>query len=139
MDIFLIGPAASGKTVKAEQILAAHFGVKQIYDISVSQLLVVDRILDTPRAGDILREGIREARIEAVLFDGCITSDLELATAAAAMKEVRVQTGRNILAVYTRQSVLTPAIADVVLRANQLAAKKVILTNEFKDNEKARN
>lgn len=101
MDIVITGGAGVGKTLAAEKLIAEHFGVKNIYNTTLHQLFKCDTIL----AGrvDILRETIRAARVEAVLFDGCIANETDLLIAIQATKEAREQMGRNLYAVYIVQ------------------------------------
>lgn len=101
MDTIITGGAASGKTTAAHDLLAGHFGVKSIYDVTLSQLLIVTQ-MQLDRA-DFIASLVRTARVEAVLFDGCITNDDDFMAALEGVKQARVTCGRNLYAVYVRQ------------------------------------
>lgn len=102
MDIIIKGGQGEGKTDAAHKLIADHFGAKTVYEVPLRQLLV---LWSLPAARvDILRETIRAARVEGVLFDGCLLNDGELAIAIQAAKEARIQCGRDLYVVYVMQA-----------------------------------
>lgn len=103
MDIVIKGGQGVGKTRAAEKQIADFFKVDSIYKTTLSQLLLLNELIANDRV-DIIRETVRAARVEAVLFDGCLTNDTGLLIAVQAVKEAREQIGRNLFAVYVVQS-----------------------------------
>lgn len=100
MDILITGGQGSGKTPAAHKLIADYFGVTGVYETKLSQLLIVNSLHGN--RVDILRETIRAARVEAVLFDGCILTAGDLITCVTAVKQTRQQTGRDLYVVYVR-------------------------------------
>lgn len=118
MDIIISAPQGAGKTQTAIALIKAHLGVTNYADIEQDVL-----VLTQPGAvGDNasrLAQRFREAKPEAFLFDGSITTPDEMLIAVAAVKKYREQTGRRTLAVYvndgsavvlTNGTGITPAV-----------------------------
>lgn len=101
MDIIITGGAGCGKTAAAHKLLAAHFGIKTIYEARLSQLLIINNGAFISHI-DVLRETIRAARVEAVLFDENLITAGDLVTAVRAVNEARKQIGRDLFVVYVR-------------------------------------
>lgn len=102
MDIIIKGGQGVGKTEAAHKLLADHFGTKTVYEIPLRQLFAVWSL--PYKRVDVLRESIRAARVEGVLFDGCLLNDAELLIAVQAVKEARIQCGRDLYVVYVMQA-----------------------------------
>lgn len=100
MDIIICAPQGAGKTLVAQLLLMHRLQGKRYSDVA-EDVFSVSFVGDNSSA---LAQKFREGKPEAILFDGCIDSPVEMLVAVDAVKKYREQTGRPaVMAVYVDQ------------------------------------